>query len=202
MGAGARGRRGRTRRRWSCRRSAALAMERLQPPRLPGNCPILITPGEFSAPAPYVDRVGCTLPRSHFVLSDSSFLLTFSAQFLFAEVLSSFHVRPRFLRVSAYALLFSFFFVVGFMGPGVFPHVFFYFGFQAVQTRADSAECSLHHPGTMSRITGFYLLNLRSPFSPCQSRVPCAPSFLYFPRASLHCCGLPVSSLRLCFSPG
>ena len=60
-------------------------------------------------------------------------------QSLFAEVLSSFHVRPRFLRVSAYALLFSFFFVVGFMGPGVFSHAFSQeesvvsFGWQAIR---------------------------------------------------------------------
>ena len=37
---------------------------------------------------------------------------------------------------------------------------------------------------------------------PWQSRVPCAPSFLYFPQALLHCCGLLVSSPGLCFAPG
>ena len=44
------------------------------------------------------------------------------------------------------------------------------------------AECFLHHPGTMPRIPGLYLLNQRGPYSNCQRRVPCAPSFLYFPR--------------------
>ena len=38
--------------------------------------------------------------------------------------------------------------------------------------------------------------------APCQSRVPCAPSFRYYPQASLHCCGLLVSSPGQCFSPG
>ena len=36
----------------------------------------------------------------------------------------------------------------------------------------------------------------------CQRRLLCAPSFLYFPQASLHCCCLLVSSPGLCFSPG
>ena len=35
-----------------------------------------------------------------------------------------------------------------------------------------------------------------------QSRMPCLPSFLYFPQTSLRCCGLLVSSPGLCFSPG
>ena len=82
------------------------------------------------------------------------------------------------------------------------------------------------------RITGVHLLNLCSAYSHFQSRVLFAPpwqyaprhrilsfepaqflralseqsalctSFLYFPQASLHSCGLLVSSPVLCFSPG
>ena len=37
----------------------------------------------------------------------------------------------------------------------------------AVLTRTCRAECYLHHPGTMPRITGVYLLNQRSPYSLC-----------------------------------
>ena len=132
-----------------------------------------------------------------------------------------------------------------------------------VLNRICRAECYLHNPGAMPLIPGFYLLNQRSPYSNCQSRVhllfstskglrlaptcrrrfpfsqlfsgaalsggspvalfsaacfgpgcyfekvafrgfqtgfqscksrmPCAPFFLYFPQASLHCCGLLVS---------
>ena len=58
------------------------------------------------------------------------------------------------------------------------------------------------HYAPHSRILiSLYLLNQRSPYSPCQSRVPCAPSFFSFPQASLHCCGLQTGffSGAVCF---
>ena len=48
-----------------------------------------------------------------------------------------------------------------------------------VLNRICRAEYCLHHPGTMPRIPGFYLLNLRSSHSHRQSRVP---FFIFVPK--------------------
>ena len=73
----------------------------------------------------------CTLSLSHF-FQTFSFLLTFSPRFLFAEVLSSSSSVPASFCLCA-SRTFSLFFVVGFMGPGVFFPRFFDFRLQAIR---------------------------------------------------------------------
>ena len=75
--------------------------------------------------------------------------------------------------------------------------------FESVQVSIALAEqsalCTTAHYAPHHRHS--HLLNRRSSYLRCLSRVPCAPFFLYFPQASLHCCGLLVSSPGLCSFP-
>ena len=71
----------------------------------------------------------------------------------------------------------------------------------AVLTRTCRAECYLHHPGAMPRITGFIFCISAVPTPAVRAACPCAPSFFnYFPRP--RCCGLIASLPGQCASSG